>query len=136
MGLEVVFIVALREVALIGRKDVLSRDLAIARDGAHFATADNIVKFLEMGLVGVIVRVEVEVLPLVAASIAKRVGRRRGWVAAEDSGWVVEDWAGASHRYDERKGEDFRQRHCWEVLLLVGLSDGILRRVRRVLLSI
>ena len=113
MGLEIVFLITFREMALIRGKDVLSRDLAIAGDGPHFATADDIVKSLEMGLIGVIVRVEIEVLPLVAASIAKRVGRRCGWVAAEDSGWVVEDWAGTSHRYDKRKGEDFRQRHCW-----------------------
>ena len=70
-----------------------------------FTTADDIVKFLEMGLIGVIFPVEIEVLPLVAASIAKRVGRRRRWFAAED-------WAGGSHRYYKRKGEDFRQRHC------------------------
>ena len=113
MGLDVVFVIALWEIALIGRKDALSRELAIAGDGAHFATADDIVKFLEMGLIGVIVRVEIEVLPLVAASIAKRVGRWCGWVAAEDSGWVIEDWAGASHRYDKRKRDDFQQRHCW-----------------------
>lgn len=91
MGLEVVFLIAFREIALIGRKDVLSRALTIAGDGAHFATADDIVKFLEMGFIGVIVRVEIEVLPLVVAGIAKRVGRRRGWVAGEDSRWVVED---------------------------------------------
>ena len=102
MGLEVIFIIALREIPLIGRKDVLSRTLAIAGDGAHFATADDIVKCLEMGLIGVIIRIEIEVLPLVAASIAKRVGRRLGWVASEDSGW-----AGASQRYDKRKGEHF-----------------------------
>ena len=107
MGLEVVFLIAFREIAFIGRKDILRRDLAIARDGAQLATTDDIVKFLEMGLIGIIVRVEIEILPLVAASTAKRIGRRRGWVAAEDSGWVVEDWAGASHRYDKRKGEDF-----------------------------
>lgn len=82
--------------------------MAICGDGAHFATADDIVKFLEMGLIVVIVRVEIEVLPLVAASVAKGVGRRCGWFAADDSGWVVEVWAGASHRYDKRKGEDFR----------------------------
>ena len=100
MGLEVIFIVALREIPLIRRKDVLSRKLTKAGDGAHFATADDIVKCLEMGLVGVIIWIEIEVLPLVAASIAKRVGRRLGWVAAEDSGW-----AGASQRYNKRKGK-------------------------------
>jgi len=107
MGLVVVIRIAFREIALVRGKDVLSRALAIAGDCAHLATADDVVKFLEMGLVGIIVRVEVEVLPLVAARIAKWVGRRRGWVAAEDSGWVI-DWASASHCYDKRKGEDFR----------------------------
>lgn len=118
MGLEVVFLIAFREIALIGRKEVLSREFAIAGDGAQIATADDIVKFLEMGLIGVIVRVEIEVLPLVAASISKRVGRRLGWVAAEDSGRVIGDWAGASHRYDKRKREDFRQRHCWRSCII------------------
>lgn len=82
--------------------------MAIAGDGAQFATADDIVKCLKMALIGVIVRVEIQVLPFVAASVAKRVARRGGWVAAMDSRWVVEDWAGASNRYDKRKGENFR----------------------------
>lgn len=113
MGLKAVFVIALREIALVERKDVLSRDLAIAGDGAHFATTDDIVKCLKMGLVGVVVGVEIEVLSFIVARIAERVGRRCGWVAAENSGLVVEDWAGASQGYDKRKGEDFRQRHRW-----------------------
>ena len=111
MGLEVIFLVAFRKIALVGRKGLLRRDLAVAGDGAHFATADNIVKFLEMGLIGVIVGFEIEVLPLMAASLAKRIRRRRRWVAAEDSGWVIEDWTRASHCYDKRKAEEIRQRH-------------------------
>ncbi len=107
MGLEVVFGIAFWEKSLVGGKDVLSRGLAIAGDCTHFATADDIVEFLEMGPVGIIVRVEVEVLPLVAASITKRVGRRRWWVAAQNSGWAM-NWAGASHCYEKREGEDFR----------------------------
>ena len=63
--------------------------MAIAGDGAHFAAADNIMKFLEMGLIDVIVRVETEVLPLVTASIAKWVSRRRGWVGTEDWRWFA-----------------------------------------------
>lgn len=67
-----------------------------------------------MGLIDVIGWVKIEVLPLVVASLAKREGRRRGRVAANDSGWVVESLAGTSHPYDQRKGEDFRQRHVGE----------------------
>ena len=102
MGLEVIFLIAFREIAFVGRKDILSGGLAIARDGAHLATAYDIVKFLEVGLIGVIVLIEVEVLPLVTASIAKWVGRRLGLVTAEDSGWPFKDWVGASYRYKKR----------------------------------
>lgn len=46
MSLIIVFLIAFREIALISHVDALSRDLAVARDGAHFAFADDIVKFL------------------------------------------------------------------------------------------
>ena len=96
MGLKIVLLVTFREIACIRRKDVLSRVLAVAGEGAHFAITDDNVKFLEMGFIRVIFRVKIEVLPLVATSFVKRVARRRGWVAVRDSRWTVENRAGAS----------------------------------------
>ena len=78
MGLVGVFGIAFREIAFVRREGVLGRDLTKAGDGAHFATTDDIVECLEMGRIGGVVWVEIEVLPLVAASIAKRIGRRCG----------------------------------------------------------
>ena len=113
MGLEVIFLIAFRKITLIGRQHILSRDLAIAGNGPHFAAADHIMKFLKTSFIGVVVRFEIEVLPFVLASIAKRIGRRRWRVAAENSSWVVENGTGVSYRDDKRKGENFRPRHGW-----------------------
>lgn len=85
MGLEVVFRITFREIALIGRKNILSRFSTIAGDSVYFTTADDIMKFLEIGLIGDIVQLEIEVLPLVATSIVKRVCRRHGCGTVEDS---------------------------------------------------
>lgn len=106
MGLKIVLLVTFREIACIRRKDVLSRVLAVAGEGAHFAITDDNVKFLEMGFISVIFRVKIEVLPLVATSFVKRVARRRGWVAVRDSRWTVENRAGASHHYEQRKRKE------------------------------
>lgn len=74
VGLKVIFIIARREIAIVGRQGVLSRDLPIARDGTHFTATNNIVKLLKVGFVVVVFRIEIEVLPLMAARITQWVG--------------------------------------------------------------
>lgn len=99
--------------------DFLSSNFAINKNGTRFPLQMISYAFWRWGLVDFFYRVNIWVVPLLAAGITMQVSRRRERVAAEDSSWIIEHWSGASHCCDERKGENLRQRHGWRKYVIV-----------------
>jgi len=72
--LRVVLLVAEREIALVDGIAGGGGILSVAREGTDLPAAYHMVKSFKICLVVVIIRVEVQVLPLVAAGSVERVG--------------------------------------------------------------